>query len=278
MVDLMNIPSLRSLAWRLGRRLYQFARHDLPNEPSLNGEYWLIQKIIEQSASDASTFVDIGANKGEWSSYALSVLKAVGIKGRVFACEPTESTFAYLSERIGNYPSVRVLKVALSEQSGETDFFVVGDLAGTNSLNPIKGARVERVRTQRFDDFCAEYGLENILFVKSDTEGHDMSVLRGANHVLGRGQVDAWQFEYNHRWVAAGATLKNVFDFIEGKPYCLGKLHREGIEIYEQWHPELERFFEGNYVLIKKGGFAETLGKRVRFDGSNIPHPLEALS
>ena len=224
MVDLMSISSVRSLAWRLGRRLYQTARHDLSNDPSRNGEYWLIRKIIEQSASDASILVDIGANKGEWSNYALSVLKEVGIKGRVFACEPTESTFAYLSERIGNDPSVRVLKVALSEQSGETDFFVVGDLAGTNSLNPIESARVERVRTQRFDDFCAEYGLKNILFVKCDTEGHDMSVLRGANHVLGHGLVEVWQFEYNHRWVAAGATLKNVFDFIEGQAVLFGQV------------------------------------------------------
>ena len=101
-----------------------------------------------------------------------------------------------------------------------------------------------------------------------------MSVLRGANHVLGDGLVEVWQFEYNHRWVAAGATLKNVFDFIKDKPYCCGKLHREGVEIYEEWHQELERFFEGNYVLIKKGCCAETFGKRVGFDGSNIPRPL----
>jgi FkbM family methyltransferase len=274
MISLMGIPSVRSIAWRLGRRLYQTARHDLSNDPSRNGEHWLVREIIKQSTKDDSIFVDIGANKGEWSSYVLSVLKEVKIRGQIFACEPTVSTFAYLQERIGNDPSVKVLKIALSEKSGEKDFFVVGDLAGTNSLNSIENAQIERVKTQRFDDFHSENGLENIHFVKCDTEGHDMSVLRGANHVLDRGLVNVWQFEYNHRWVAAGATLKNVFDFIEDKPYSLGKLYRNGIEIYERWHPELERFFEGNYVLIKTCCFAETLGRKFRFDESNVPRAL----
>jgi hypothetical protein len=44
--------------------------------------------------------------------------------------------------------------------------------------------------------------------------------------------------------------LKDVFDLVRGLPYRVGKLEPRGIEVYEAWHPEIERFFQSNYVLI----------------------------
>ena len=61
-----------------------------------------------------------------------------------------------------------------------------------------------------------------------------------------------FQFEYNHRWINAKCFLKDVFDFIDDKNYFLGKITRNTIEIYQNWHPEMERFFEANYILINK--------------------------
>ncbi len=90
-----------------------------------------------------------------------------------------------------------------------------------------------------------------------------------------QGRVDVWQFEYNHRWLAGRAQLRDVFDFIADKPYRLGKLHADGIEVYEQWHPELERFFEANYVLIRHGSVLERVCSRVRFNHRNVLEPAE---
>lgn len=140
-------------------------------------------------------------------------------------------------------------------------------LPGSSKYNT-QGAVAEKVQTQRFDDFLASAGLETVLFVKSDTEGHDMSVLRGAEKSLRAGSIEVWQFEYNHRWVANHSMLKDVFDFIENKPYILGKIYGNGIEIYEKWHPELERFFEANYVLVRKGSPVKKLCTPMRFDAS----------
>jgi hypothetical protein len=82
--------------------------------------------------------------------------------------------------------------------------------------------------------------------------------------------VEVWQFEYNHRWLAEKRCLKDVFKFIADKPYRLGKLYNNGIEIYDKWHPELERFFEANYVLIKRGSKFESLCKPVIFNCNNV--------
>jgi len=269
MFDLMNIAMLRSLTWRLGRRLYCWARRDVPNNPATNGEYWLIEKLLGESAGNTAILIDIGANRGDWTAHARGILDSLGKHGLAYAFEPTQSTYTFLTNRFKVDDSVKLNKIALSEHTGEAEFFVNGELAGTNSLYDTQGTVAETVQTQRFDDFWVSAGLKTVLFVKSDTEGHDMSVLRGAEKSLRAGSIEVWQFEYNHRWVFNHSVLKDVFDFIEDKPYSLGKLYGNGIEIYEKWHPEIERFFEANYVLVRNGSPVEKLCSPMRFDASN---------
>jgi hypothetical protein len=98
----------------------------------------------------------------------------------------------------------------------------------------------------------------------------------GASESLRKGLIDAWQFEYNHRWVSEGSYIKDVFDFIADKPYTLGKVHGNGIETYDMWHPELEHFFESNYVLIRKGSHYEKLCSQVCFNERNVFMPVTA--
>ncbi len=270
MFNAMNIAAIRSLIWRLGRRLYCLARHDADNNPATNGEYWLIENILRESPDSATILMDIGANRGDWTAQATGMLKDLHKHGLIYAFEPTQSTYIFLVNRFHADTSVKLNKVALSEHSGEAEFFVIGELAGTNSLHKTDGAVIEKVQTQRFDDFLASVGLATVSLVKCDTEGHDMSVLRGAEKSLRAGAIEVWQFEYNHRWVANHAMLRDVFDFIKDKPYRLGKLFGNGIELYEKWHPEIERFFEANYVLVRNGSHIESLCMPMRFDGSNV--------
>ena len=227
-----------------------------------------------KSGSDKTQILlDIGAYKGDWSNRAALLLSREKVLGHVHAFEPCSSTFAYLSERFKGSDLVSTNKIALSNQSGESEFFVVGELVGTDSLLKINGATVEHVPTLRLDDFLAEKRIDHVLFAKSDTEGHDLSVLHGADKILRQGRVDVWQFEYNHRWIDGGSFLKDVFDFIADKPYQVGKLYGYGIEIYDSWHPELDRFFESNYVLIRKGSHFERLCTRVFFNYRNVLMP-----
>ena len=85
---------------------------------------------------------------------------------------------------------------------------------------------------------------------KCDTEGHDLEVIRGALSMLMERRISLLQFEYNHRWVYARNFLKDVFDTVEGLPYRIGKIQPDHVVILDKWHPELERYFEGNYLLI----------------------------
>jgi len=257
--------------------MYIWARREATSRFETNGERWLIKSVLAGAdPKKASIILDIGAHRGNWSEKTSQILKHLNIAGRLHAFEPTSTTFNYLSEKFKDKEQVSLHKLAMSDRSGEADFFVVGELGGTNSLLRNNCATVEKVRTLRMDDFFGAEQIGHALFVKSDTEGHDFSVLLGAAETLQKGRVDVWQFEYNHRWIGARAFLKDVFDFISNKPYYLGKIYRNGVEIYEKWHPELERFFESNYVLIRKGSEFERLCVHVQFNHRNVLMPASA--
>jgi FkbM family methyltransferase len=262
--------AFRSIVWRIGRKLYIWARREVSSGAETDGEYWLLAQAVNAAPDTAPCLLDIGAHLGNWSERAQALLMRRGLSGNVHAFEPTAASYEHLTNRFNLNELVHVHKLAFSNQSGLRDFFVVGDLAGVNSLVPVDDAKVEQVDSMRADDILAALKIDYVLFAKCDAEGHDFNVLQGATELFRQGRVDAWQFEYNHRWLASRAQLKDVFDFIADKPYRLGKLHADGIAVYEQWHPELERFFEANYVLVRQGSAFEKLCSPVRFNRRNV--------
>lgn len=266
----VGAPFVRSLSWRLGRRLYCAARRDYAYAPDENGEYWFLDQALGSCDGEMPLLVDIGANKGDWTGRAVETMRRRGVDGRVIAFEPASMTYQHLTRRFSGVQMVTVHRMAVTDFSGETEFFVSGELAGTNSLHESTEGRPEKVNCLRLDDFVSQRGIDHIRFVKSDTEGYDMKVLLGADNLLKNSRVDAWQFEYNHCWVSGRHFLKDVFDYLVDKPYRIGKLYGNGIECYDVWHPELERFFHNNYVLIRRGSDLEGLCRRASFDASNV--------
>jgi FkbM family methyltransferase len=261
----------RHFIWRLGRKLYCFARNELPLGPEVNGEYLVLDTFLEAFSKDSVTLIDVGANKGEWSLTALTYLKKFNIKGSLHLFEPAEDSFRYLQSLL-SLQAVKLNKAAVSNVSSNSQLFVFGDLCGTNSLHSIQGGMPQETETISLDEYVANQRLEHIDFVKSDTEGHDFKVIEGAANLLTAGKVSVWQFEYNWRWINARCYLKDVFEFIRDKPYWIGRVSRSGVEIYKDWHPELERYFETNFILVHKDcEFIAGLLVYSEFDRSNAP-------
>ena len=273
MFPLLDKTVFRSFIWRMGRRLYTFARRDLSREPSQNGEYWLLEQITQSSSFLKPIFIDIGSHLGDWSSCAQILIMKSQAKtfGHVYAFEPAADSYASLFDRFKSSEIVSVEKLALSDKSGVRNFFICGAKTGINSLSEMSDAiDIEQIYSQRLDDFLVQRQIKQVVFVKSDAEGHDFKIIYGAIDLFKQGRVEVWQFEYNHRWISEKSYLKDVFNFIADKPYRLGKLFKNGIEVYDEWNPELERFFEANYVLIKRGSEFESLCKTVRFNCNNV--------
>lgn len=151
---------------------------------------------------------------------------------------------------------------------------IMSETGGTNSLNfdgttdaPPGGW--ESVETKTLSAFCGSRGIAHVHLAKCDTEGHDAKVIEGALELLAKRRIDVMQFEYNHRWVFSRSFLKDVFELVKGLPYHVGKLEPRSIEIYEAWHPELDRFFLSNHVLVSDAALGWFDVRRGTFDESN---------
>ncbi|RNJ48683.1 FkbM family methyltransferase [Methylocystis hirsuta] len=276
------LPSLRRLAWRVGRRVYCAARGEPgADDIATDGEAY-VQRCLVKSISPCSELCvfDIGANCGDWSASFLRALSAehrTHAKTRLHSFEPVPATRQMLLSRLASMKGSEIAEVhafAMSNECGAAPMAILSDTGGTNSLsldtkNTRRADNMIEVEKTTLADFCRQRGIGHVNLVKSDTEGHDLSVLRGAREILAAGRLDLFQFEYNHTWVFSRAFLKDVFELVEGLPYRVARIRPASIEILDGWHPELERFFHANYLLVREPALAWFDVRFGTFDGSN---------
>lgn len=153
--------------------------------------------------------LDVGANLGLFT-YFLSRYSP-----HVYAFEPNPIPLRIL--RYVADKNVTVLEMALSNKTGEAELVVPKGRKGWSS----NGASVEydsdqgrivKVPGSRIDDL--EY--RDIGFIKIDVEGHEKSVLEGAQKTLSRDRPNLFvENEFTH----AGDGVTEVFDMMKALDY-----------------------------------------------------------
>lgn len=240
---------------RASRFVLNRARLDVQNAIQSNGESQLQREVLlSVPADEPITVFDVGANMGQWSLELVAVADDLGVTHRidVHAFEPSAFSSLHLTNALTDRP-VRINRIALSDTVGEAQLHIVHEGAGSNSLHKnshlVPTELEEKVTVSTVDDYCRSMGIASINLLKIDTEGHDLSVMKGAVPLLAERRIAAVQFEYNHRWIAARHYLRDAFDLLTPFGYQLGKLTPAGVEAYpEGWDPDLETFVEGNYL------------------------------
>lgn len=270
----------RSFLYRIGRALYQKARGDIVNDMKSNGEIFIQNCVVdhwEQGEFKDQRLVvfDVGANVGDWSSALMSRLidSSLDKVTDIYIFEPVPSTFVGLKSRLGTENSaLNYHAAALSSETCQSVMYVSAVNAGTNSLYSSSRTKNETAITidkYTAADFCTNHQIEHIHLLKCDTEGHDMEVIRGALPLLVDEKISVLQFEYNHRWIAARDFLRDVFMSVEKLPYRVVLLQPNGLWMFSEWHPELERFFEANYALVHVDALEWFPIKKVSWDCYN---------
>lgn len=271
------VDARRRLFWRLGRRIYMMARHDFNNRLTTNGEIRLQHEVLTllHNRSIEPVIFDVGANIGDWTLSLIEQARAVDRVGAlaVHAFEPFPPTFQTLSRRLREYTddrTVRCNELALSSEDGEASMFGAPDLETSSLHGGNESSQYDRVKVtrQKADTYSERNGIREVHLLKCDAEGHDFEVIKGAACLLETRNVWFLQFEYNNRWVYSRHYLKDVFDFVADRGYKVSKVTPSGLEVYERWHPELERFFEGNYALIRDDLVGEVTTRSVSVDSA----------
>ena len=247
------------LTYRLGRTLYMTARNESGHNMSTDGEFRTQNELIRIFSLENKKMVvfDVGANFGVWTMSLLNKIppqKETNIE--IHAFEPISETFQILKNNIENHPlakQVILLNYACSSKSGSAKMFLASTNSGSNSLHKGEvhtGLLSNTIQKLTLDKYCEENNITKILYIKCDTEGHDADVIRGSARLFREEKIIAFQFEYNQTWLYSRNFMKDVFDLLDGMPYVIGKISSKKLQMYRKWHPEIERFFESNYIII----------------------------
>ncbi|VVT14409.1 FkbM family methyltransferase [Erythrobacter sp. EC-HK427] len=272
---------LRRAQWKLGRRLYMTARGEpQSNLPDSSDERYMQAATLAALGDGPATILDVGANKGQWSSQLLG-LASTALRSpdrlHLHAFEPVPATREVYKSKLAATPGgdcATLHPLALSNAAGTAEIAIWGETAGTNTLSfddssVGRAQRVLTIETTTLDSFLAEHGIDHVALLKIDAEGHDFLVLQGGQASLAAGKIDAVQFEYSHRWIYARQFLRDVFRLIEDLPYTLCRIRHDGLEHIAEWHPELERYFDANFALVHERVEGRYAIHRGAFDGGN---------
>lgn len=125
------------------------------------------------------------------------------------------------------------------------------------SLHAIEGNKAGAMaRVVRGDAFCQKAGISQIAFLKIDTEGHELEVLKGFGEMLKPETIRCIQFEYNEASTEAHLLLKDFFRLLEPRGYALGKIYPRAVE-FGPYSIHLEDHRANNYCAVGKGSELE---------------------
>ena len=171
---------------------------------------------------------DIGAHHGQTTKKYRRLFPST----RVLAFEPFPESFEELRTSVAGDSLVSPVNVAISERDGNSVFYsnradytnslLAGDPAGAPWVPSTTTESVNRitVRTFSLDRFCDQHGIRRIPIVKSDVQGAEMRLLRGATGLISTRRVDVFYLEvlfaplYEEQ-----ASFCEVFYFLAGMGY-----------------------------------------------------------
>jgi FkbM family methyltransferase len=176
--------------------------------------------------------IDVGAHVGK---YTLLGARAVGPEGEVHAFEPNPEVFGLLERnvQINGLRNAFLHKVAVSDKEGEYDFEICEELTVSSFPKRATGRRVRKVvqvRCVALDPYFASQRRQADL-VKVDVEGAELSVFRGAQHLLGlpAGQAPAWLFEFSpNNFGHFGYEPAELLEFLQRFGYWVWRYQGEG--------------------------------------------------
>ena len=212
--------------------------HDNMNRISFEGSYGIVADFIKDLPRD-SLFIDIGANQGCTSILASKVFEKRENNGVVMAFEPSLSSYKLMQTNIelNKCNNIFTFNRAVSSKISklyldETDVNNSGASHISEKGNSIIAAPV------KIDDVRAICKFNNI-YIKIDTEGYEMSVLKGLNELFKENFIRKLVIEIDNinlnKYGSNSAEIYNYLDKHGFKPIIgLNKGHYDEVFIEKQ--------------------------------------------
>ncbi len=151
--------------------------------------FWQTLRRIREF-SQPETVLDVGANEGEFSRWALDLFPGA----QVHAFEPLPPLREQLTELENRHDRMHFHAVALGDVPGTAKMHL-NEYMPSSSLLPMTDLHRERwpktagtteieVEVRTIDDFCAEGRFSGPMLLKLDVQGFELKILQGARKTL----------------------------------------------------------------------------------------------
>jgi FkbM family methyltransferase len=206
---------MREIVVDIGGKRYSIRSDDSYLDQMKRGFEPDMVKLFETVADHSDAILDIGANIG------CTALLFAGLARKVYAFEPSPSTFAFLESNIARsrLKNVIVQNIGLGADSGEYSLtFAPSNRAGgflSNQTQASAGHVTEKIIVRRLDEAIGYLNPAKIDFIKIDVEGFEGHVLRGATKTLCSSKPVV-VLELNHWCLNAfqRTSIPDFFDFL----------------------------------------------------------------
>lgn len=229
-----------------------------------SGETWVLREVVANRCSRVAVPVifDVGANVGDYSLCLRSFLPTA----RIYAFEPARFVFQQLNENIAAAHAEEQIKMrnfGFSDSERTVEFYsytVDGNEASVLSsidqrlptqVLDVQTERSEQVEVRTIDHFCETEGIVRIDFLKLDVEGHELSVLRGAERMLSQGAISMVQFEFGPANIYSRTYFYDFWSLLSGA-YDVYRIVPKGLAPINYYGEHNEIFLTTNYLALRK--------------------------
>ena len=183
---------------------------------------------------DFKTFLDVGANVGQTAIH----IRTAFPKAIIHSVEPIKNTFKILQQNTQGYNVIthniglgaknEIIEVHIDE--GNTNSTINSLVKENNEI--ISGKTVtEKIQVLTANDFCKEQNITHIDYLKIDTEGYDLEVIKGAVTLIESNAIGFIEAEVS---MNPGNTFHVSFEevkkYLEQHNYFLFGLYEQVLE------------------------------------------------
>lgn len=222
----------------------------------VSGENFLISNILPKyiPTNKKALIFDVGANIGTYSSNLASIFS----NSTIYSFEPNINTFNLLRKNVEKLNNIISINIGLSDVKIESEIYTyLNDLNSEHAslykevfrdLHKDKSITSVKIELERLDEFCNNYNIDYIDFLKIDTEGNELDVLKGGIQMINKGRVKLIQFEFNEMNVISRVFLKDFYEIL--KDYKIYRLSEKQLIPLYQYNSINEIFKFQNMLAI----------------------------
>jgi len=209
---------IQKLVNRLGYRIINLKKYE--DKPGTN-PFRDMATLVRTTRSPM--IFDVGANVGQTASACVNNFPGAVIH----SFEPSPGTFAELDANCKGFKNQHSWNFALGSKEEtlefkENSFSEMSSLLKETNLTWGEVINIRKVPVKTINGFVAEHKIRNVDILKTDTQGFDLEVFKGASDLFRQNRVHLVYFEFTFMHLYEGLpSFSSMMAFMEENGFSL---------------------------------------------------------